>query len=135
MASGGKAGELWKVAGASVRGASHVRRGVPNQDAADWFVGTDERFFALATADGHGASLHSRSARGARFAVHIALAEVCALIEGVGDVLAPGSLGDLKERLLRRWREAAYADIAGDPLPTDQSAALRDRGLDATGAY
>ena len=45
----------WRVIQESVRGASHVRSGLPNQDRARAFPETGEHVRALlAIADGHG---------------------------------------------------------------------------------
>ena len=61
----------WAVAGASVRGALHVRDGLPNQDALLTWVSDDPAApVAIVTvADGHGGARHFRSAIGARLAV------------------------------------------------------------------
>lgn len=131
----GKHDEPWDIAGASVRGASHLRSGIPNQDAAQWFLAPDRHSFAVAVADGHGARLHSRSQRGAQFAVAVAIAEVRSRIDERPDAPLGRNLGELTARLLQRWREAVQADVERDPLGAEQCATLARHGLDATGAY
>ena len=63
------------AAGTSVRGISHTRDGLPNQDALSiWHPAADERGCTVAAvADGHGGARHFRSARGSRFAVNAAV--------------------------------------------------------------
>ena len=59
----------WEAFGRSVRGASHVRSGAPNQDAFHW-EGSSGRTgprVILAIADGHGSKKSFRSEQGARF--------------------------------------------------------------------
>lgn len=64
-----------RVAGTSVCGVSHIRDGLPNQDAlALWQGCAQERdCIVAAVADGHGGSRHFRSAQGSRFAVNAAV--------------------------------------------------------------
>jgi serine/threonine protein phosphatase PrpC len=63
-----------RAAGASVCGVTHVRAGLPNQDALAVWEGSDtERGCVIAAvADGHGGARHFRSAQGAQFAVNAA---------------------------------------------------------------
>ena len=72
----------WQVSGASVRGASHLADGRPNQDAlAQWPDGTTAVPAALvAIADGHGGARHFRSDVGSRIAVDVTVATLRALV-------------------------------------------------------
>jgi hypothetical protein len=91
----------WEILGASVRGASHLRNGLPNQDAIAWFPqpphdqsdvqapeGVDggsqsrqaqqdgeraQRSAMMAVSDGHGSNRCFRSQTGASLAVRCAL--------------------------------------------------------------
>jgi Serine/threonine protein phosphatase len=58
----------WRVLGASVPGTVHIDRGIPCQDASDWYV--DEHLACIAVADGAGS--RRRSERGSTVAVHAA---------------------------------------------------------------
>lgn len=62
---------VWRVVGASVKGASHERRGIENQDAIHWIDSetAESEPKILAIADGHGSAKSFRSAQGATFAV------------------------------------------------------------------
>ncbi|WP_188312082.1 PP2C family serine/threonine-protein phosphatase [Salinarimonas soli] len=134
---------LWSVGGASVPGASHLRRGAPNQDAIAYAPsdGTG-RVAILAVADGHGSAAHPRSASGSRIAVDAARD---VLGEALADEAAP--LPDpmvLGTRMVRLWRERVGAHLVrhpchphevrtGDPLhlygTTLIAAAATPRGL------
>jgi hypothetical protein len=68
----------WRAFGASVVGATHIQRGIPNQDAVHWFPaddGLDKTGLPtiIAVSDGHGEAACVRSHHGARFAVEIAV--------------------------------------------------------------
>jgi serine/threonine protein phosphatase PrpC len=60
----------WRVAGRSVRGASHQRRGAPNQDAIIWAPDHGGTVI-LAVADGHGSRASYRSGTGSALAVQV----------------------------------------------------------------
>jgi serine/threonine protein phosphatase PrpC len=59
----------WRVLTESVRGASHHRNGLPNQDA----VAFAQNPLVVAVADGHGSTRCTRSHLGAKFAVEAAI--------------------------------------------------------------
>jgi hypothetical protein len=128
--------EPWRLAGASVQGASHVQLGLPNQDDAKWLLGPDGRSFALAVADGHGAAVHARSDRGAQLAVAVAISELRPLVERPDD---EGSLlrvvDALPQRLITRWRDGVGADIAAHPPTREEAFALAAHDLDRTALY
>lgn len=63
----------WQFVGASVRGATHGRSGLCNQDALRWWPRSGKGPPSiLAVADGHGSFRHFRSHIGARLAVNTA---------------------------------------------------------------
>lgn len=102
----------WSVTGASRTGASHTRTGRPNQDAVGWTPreGAGARVIA-AVSDGHGAALHFRSERGARFAVETALELLGWHADEAGAPVAA-----LPADLLEAWRARVLADMALDPV-------------------
>jgi serine/threonine protein phosphatase PrpC len=59
----------WRVLTKSVRGASHHRNGLPNQDA----VASAQNPLVVAVADGHGSARCTHSDLGAKFAVEAAI--------------------------------------------------------------
>lgn len=124
----------WRVVGRSVQGASHMRGGVPNQDAIQWFpdsgVGPP---LILSLSDGHGSPRNFRSDVGAQFAV----AEVTNLLREL--LLAsqpdPTKLSTIKrtaeERLpreiVRRWRTAVDRHLVDNPITEAELEALEKR--------
>lgn len=128
-------GVTWRIFGDSVRGASHVRQNLPNQDAINWFPGQGQGLpLILAVSDGHGSAKCIRSDRGAEFAVDAAIKTLKCLIERQAE---GESLSALKrwaeeqgtQRMIQAWRTAVEADIRDDPLP-----AAVDKPLLAYGA-
>lgn len=63
----------WRIIGKSVLGASHIKSGLPNQDAIAWKQKSDTGVpLVLSIADGHGSEKYFRSDIGAKFAVQVA---------------------------------------------------------------
>ncbi len=106
----------WDVGGASVRGAAHVRRDLPNQDAFAIDAARPARFVA-AVSDGHGAAAHCRSDIGARLATQAALA----VLNWFLDEAAPdAAVAGLPEEIVAAWRQAVGAHVAAHPLAGDR---------------
>ncbi len=82
-----KPGYKWSVIGQSVRGASHLRSGLPNQDAIRFHAGIDgEPPVLLAISDGHGSPKSFRSAVGAQLAVEVAVRVTKTFLDGMKDL-------------------------------------------------
>ncbi len=120
----------WRVIGKSVRGFSHRRHDLPNQDSIGWrLADTTRPGVVLAVSDGHGSPRSFRSDRGAAIAVFIALQ----VMQGLLDMYVSGAdltstEGRLVERvpqdLVRSWAEAVTADMQAMPLTDDELNAL-----------
>jgi serine/threonine protein phosphatase PrpC len=94
----------WIVGGASVRGAAHQRRGMPNQDAINWLPReTTARHFIAAVADGHGALPHVHSRIGAQLAVEGASSALEWFLSGEA---SDAAAVELKAETLLVWRDA-----------------------------
>jgi serine/threonine protein phosphatase PrpC len=114
-------GMAWLLGGASVRGAAHVRRGMPNQDAIGWVTAAAPAeaavpAFAAAIADGHGGAAYYRSEAGARLAVDVAKAVLGRFIE------VPEPQEDahaIVEQVIAGWRQAVIQDLAANPVESD----------------
>ena len=74
----------WRTLKASVRGAAHIRVGLPNQDAVRVVRFHDDVPLIMALADGHGSAKSFRSRRGARLAVVVAQ-KVCGYLFQLGN--------------------------------------------------
>ena len=121
----------WQVAGASVRGALHVREGIANQDAfATWTSDDAAAPVAIVTvADGHGGARHFRSAIGARLAVDKGLEvlrEMASRFDAASDAeRARITAVDVPLRIVKTWTDAAHAHLAAHPIGDDEWLALQ----------
>lgn len=127
----------WGSIGASVRGASHLREGSPNQDAL--LVAERAGTCLALVADGHGGARHFRSATGARLAVEAAadVLQQLAPTFAHGDAAAQAQLAatELPVRIVEAWRERVHRDLAQAPLDGDELEKLRAaEGADAVAA-
>ncbi len=133
-----QAASVWHILRGSVRGASHVRSELPNQDAIKWWPqsGGDPPL-VLTVADGHGSARHFRSDQGAQLAVETA---VCILQEFVRSEAAAGDPSAakriLEERLsrelIRRWSDGVEELFAAAPFSNDELTDLERRAGSAT---
>jgi len=114
------------VAGASVRGAAHLARGTPNQDAIGWSAG-DAPSLALAVSDGHGDERCFRSDAGSRIAVSVALAE----LEALRSAPTMDGTESLKRRLVDGWRAGVLEDLKRRPFAPGERAVLPNVYSDA----
>jgi serine/threonine protein phosphatase PrpC len=103
----------WQVGGRSVRGASHIRSGAPNQDAIAWAKRSNgSEGVLLAVADGHGSAKCFRSDCGSRMAVEAALA--------VLDPTEPIAVENTPAELVRRWRNMVRNHLCENPIGTNE---------------
>ncbi|MBA3440310.1 MAG: protein phosphatase 2C domain-containing protein [Pyrinomonadaceae bacterium] len=112
----------WRIIGETVPGASHLRAGVPNQDAILHLRESSVALpLILSISDGHGSNKCFRSDRGSRFAVTIGAELMRELLnEKRSDYDASKIENKAKEGLpvefARRWNEAVAADLKREPL-------------------
>jgi serine/threonine protein phosphatase PrpC len=122
----------WSLGGASVRGASHVRRGQPNQDALGWLpAGTAgataaTHTFAAAISDGHGGAAYYRSEVGARLAVDAAKLVLGRFLE-LPD--PPDDTEAIVADVLATWRQSVMQDLASHPIESDWIESEQDKLL------
>jgi serine/threonine protein phosphatase PrpC len=122
----------WRVVGHSVRGAAHVRAGIPNQDAIHWLPESSTGLpLILAVADGHGSHRSFRSETGARLAVETAAGVINDFLRAQNQteslsVTKRAAEEWLPQALTRRWLEAVASHLAAHPLSADELAVLRE---------
>ena len=115
----------WQVIGKSVRGASHIRSGKPNQDAILW--GPPSGFgpqLILALSDGHGSAKSFRSEYGAEFAIKACIEECSVLLHGQDgppnlSVIKRTATEHLPQRIVRRWKELVDKHLFDHPVSQD----------------
>jgi serine/threonine protein phosphatase PrpC len=120
----------WQIVGQSVRGASHERSGMPNQDAIRWLPESGAgSSLVLAVADGHGSARYSRSHIGASFAVETTAQLIREFLAVQSDVKNLSLIKRAAEEwlpgaLVRAWAEAVGEHIKAHPFSEVELAAL-----------
>lgn len=127
----------WYVIGKSVRGASHVRTGLPNQDYIKWLPESGTSLpIILAISDGHGGDKYFRSDIGAKLAVEMALSAcntfLASKLESSNiSIVKHMSEENLPRDILRNWRNAVADDISNRPLTNTELSQLEiKQGVD-----
>jgi serine/threonine protein phosphatase PrpC len=128
-----RAAAEWRVIGETVPGASHLRAGIPNQDAILYVRQSSARLpLIVSISDGHGSNKCFRSDRGSRFAVRTGADLLDELIHGRHAALPPAELESrVRERLTRefvkRWRAAVEADLKREPFREEEFARMVEK--------
>ncbi|NJM12717.1 MAG: protein phosphatase 2C domain-containing protein [Synechococcaceae cyanobacterium SM1_2_3] len=115
----------WRTIKASVRGAAHVRAGLPNQDAVRVTRCNDDLWLLAALADGHGSAKSFRSQRGARLAVVVAQ-QVCGHLFKLDGPTQIKRWAEerLPQELVRRWRERVDKSLKIKPFTPEELSPL-----------
>lgn len=123
----------WKLLGASVRGPSHDRQSLPNQDAIAWRPesGDGSSRAMLCVADGHGSAL--RADVGSRFAVTVVLDSLCEFVANLTD---PPDLTACKREaeqrlpigIERTWKKVVEQHLEEMPLSPEDFATVEEKG-------
>jgi hypothetical protein len=121
----------WKVAHACVRGSSHQRSGVPNQDAVQCIVTpAGQGTVAVAVvSDGHGSPRHFRSQIGSSLAVSTVAATLQAFLRDSvstnGQVpFVPEQVHELERKIVSGWLAAVQSDLENNPFTEAELATL-----------
>ena len=124
----------WSLAGETVQGATHIRNGLPNQDAIAWEPTEGSALpMLLAVSDGHGGKRYIRSATGSRLAVEAALSGLRRFYEEQAENGNPSAVKRQAEEqipllLTGLWRQRVEADIALHPFTAEEVASLEAHG-------
>jgi serine/threonine protein phosphatase PrpC len=121
----------WKVAHACVRGSSHQRSGLPNQDAVQCIVtpAAQGTVAVAVVSDGHGSPRHFRSQIGSSLAV----STVAATLQGfLRDSVAPNGqvpfvpeqVHELERKIVSGWLAAVQSDLENNPFTEAELTAL-----------
>ncbi|HEX3551768.1 MAG TPA: PP2C family serine/threonine-protein phosphatase [Thermoanaerobaculia bacterium] len=124
---------LFRVGGASERGALHRKKDLPNQDKIDWYQPADGGLpVLLALSDGHGGDSYIRSHEGSRIAVEVALAVGRELAEQADDTHESKVKQEAEDRLLKRivseWLERVGEDLRARPITEEEWESLATAG-------
>lgn len=116
----------WQIIASTVRGASHIRTGLPNQDALRSPQPSERGApIVLAIADGHGSVKSFRSAVGAQYAVDVAAEVLRGLALSAAEVLSVvADSAKIEEQIARpivaKWRDAVGQDLAARPFTEEE---------------
>lgn len=133
---------MWQIVGCSVRGASHERTGLPNQDAIggwvegkgrlpveDGLLASEGMPVVVAVSDGHGSGKCFRSDIGSQFAVEAAETEIRQMLQQPGDHLTIKKQAEeaLPSLLVKAWREKMEAHLAKEPFSQEEQERVRQK--------
>ena len=126
----------WSVLAQSVQGASHVRRGEPNQDAIDTRQGAGNNPpLIVAVSDGHGSPKSFRSGCGARYAVKAAISECERLFcTGATNLTAIRRIAErqLSNAIVGEWERLVWGDMVDRPFtPRERRHFVAQFGVEA----
>jgi hypothetical protein len=132
----------WKVAHACVRGSSHQRWGLPNQDAAQCTVtpGAQGTVAVAVVSDGHGSPRHFRSQVGSSLAVSTVAGTLQGFLrESVapnGQVpFVPEQVHELERKIVSGWLAAVHSDLERNPFSQAELATLeKEDGIEGRAA-
>ena len=123
----------WLGAGKSVRGAAHLRSGLPNQDAIGWQpeFGPSPRI-VLAVSDGHGSAKCLRSDVGARLAIEAAIHVMRQFLESKADSVTLSLVKRtaeerLPQELVKDWLDRVKQHHQGMPFDSVELEALASK--------
>lgn len=123
---------IWTAMSASVRGATHERNGLANQDAVRLKNPSGAAdVLLMAVADGHGSARSFRSDRGAALAAECALREMHRFIQRVGPDAPLSRVRNQArhlwpKKMITAWRRAVREDLTTVPFSPLDFAAFPD---------
>jgi serine/threonine protein phosphatase PrpC len=124
----------WWMTGKSVRGASHVKSNLPNQDAVltDAAAGGSAPIVAT-VADGHGSAKSFRSQIGSAFAAEVAVKVGLEFVEAhrssTPSIVKSAAEQQLPSRIVSLWREAVSRHFEENPFSDEELGRVeRDAG-------
>jgi hypothetical protein len=121
----------WGYSSASVRGAQHERKGLPNQDHLTLRSAHEGQQVLIAAADGHGSPHSCRSEIGAMLATHVAidlLAETLHRIGPEGSTAIKRTFEALLPvRIAQAWASAVRRELHQHPLTEEELVRVQEQ--------
>ena len=119
----------WKVAHACVRGSSHRRSKLPNQDAVQCMVTPQGTVAVAVVSDGHGSPRHFRSQTGSSLAVSTVAATLQTFLrDSVASnspvPFVPEQVHELERKIVSGWLSAVLSDLDLNPFTDAELATL-----------
>ena len=116
----------WRLMLETVRGASHERKKLPNQDYGDFYQPNENKLpIILAISDGHGSAKSFRSDRGSRFAVETAMELLKGLVDQESDRENISAVKDyvndkLPQKIVSKWKEKVDGDLKNNDFTSEE---------------
>jgi serine/threonine protein phosphatase PrpC len=123
----------WHIIGESVRGVTHDRKGLPNQDAIQYIVKKgNELPLAVAVSDGHGNSKNFRSEFGAQLAANIAGDILIRFLsESCNEKNSDQTLSNIQKKLvpdiIETWKKAVLDHFEQNPILETEREVLENK--------
>jgi serine/threonine protein phosphatase PrpC len=124
----------WQAQALSVRGASHVRSDIVNQDAGGAKAFDDGSGCVIVVADGHGDPLHARSDQGSKLAVELAIQILGDWMKRNAEAPAEQATREaalLPEQILTAWRGRVADALKARPPTREEAKRLSAVGPEA----
>jgi hypothetical protein len=121
----------WVAVGETIRGASHQRSELPNQDAVLVSLPAGGSLPAvLAVSDGHGSSKCFRSQEGSRMGVEVAVAELRDFAGSIDSLslteIHKSAQQDMPKAIVREWRKRVLVHFQEHPFSSEELEKLDD---------
>lgn len=132
-------GNKWLTMAASVRGATHKRQNLPNQDSIRCYSENSDAVI-LAISDGHGSKKSFRSDQGSSFAVQIAIETIKNFVKSIKSYNYNLSFikrlanEQVPKLIIQQWQAAVNADIRNNPFSETELEILEGKTTIAYGA-
>lgn len=116
----------WRLMQETVRGATHERKNLPNQDYADYYQPKENDLpIILAISDGHGSAKTFRSDRGSKFAVEAATELLTGLVDQESDRYNISAVKDyvddkLPQRIVSTWKKKVDDDLEKEDFTSEE---------------
>jgi hypothetical protein len=116
----------WRLMLETVRGASHERKNLPNQDYGNFYQPNENSLpIILAISDGHGSAKSFRSDRGSRFAVETAMELLKGLVDQESDRENIPAVKDyvndkLPQRIVSTWKKKVDEDLKNQDFTSEE---------------
>lgn len=124
----------WNIVGKSVRGSSHKKKKIPNQDSLKVKQGL--AWSIVAISDGHGSKKNFRSEKGSKLATDLLVQELEDFMLKVSDDMSLSLIKEeLEEKLpsilIRKWNQVVSEHLKKEPFrPEEEFDGLSQRDVD-----
>jgi serine/threonine protein phosphatase PrpC len=116
----------WGVLGKSIRGPNHKISGLPNQDSIRIYSGGNGKATIIAIADGHGSSIHFRSAIGSRIAVDCAVHILSNKFKKLDTLEIKRCMDDIPNLVCNAWNDKIIHHYAQNKFLPNELALFED---------